>query len=213
MNAEYLLDAIGRLDDDLIQEAERYRRPKTRYGRLLGLAACFAMVIALGYVLTHVGGMSGGGAAPGFSGGGNSAAPAGGSSAPSMEDNAGVPAEPDAPLEGAAPSSPSGDSAEEPNSSAPVWDEPFTISMRLDVGHDYVSFFLYPKILDELPEGCVELGKLELWDVNKETEELYVPYTYSEEYAGCPVWLLAEENPEAIHFYVGLPEGGYLVND
>ena len=116
MNAEHLLDAIGRLDDDLVQEAERYRRPKARYGRLMGLAASFAVAVALGYVLTHVGGMSGGNsAAPEFSGGGNGGAPASGNSAPSgMEDGStGEVAEPNAPGESIY-SPPSGENAEAP---------------------------------------------------------------------------------------------------
>lgn len=67
MNTEHLLDAIGLLDDDLIQEAERYSRPKASadYSRWLGLAASFVVVIALGYLLRN--GI--------FMGGGNSAAP------------------------------------------------------------------------------------------------------------------------------------------
>lgn len=68
MNAEYLLDAMGLLDDDLIQEAERYScpKPKANYGRWMGLAASLAVVIALGYGVTHLG-----------MGGGNSMAPSG----------------------------------------------------------------------------------------------------------------------------------------
>lgn len=128
MNAEYLLDAIGQLDDDLVREAENYRRPKARYGRLMGWAACFAVAVALGYVLTHFG-MGGG--APSYSGGGNGGAPASGNSAPSAsnggsmpqkgdsgtqgaEDSAGALLEPEAPMGGSAPSSPSGENAEAP---------------------------------------------------------------------------------------------------
>ena len=70
MNPEYILDALGLLDDDLIQEAETCTIPKRQfsYRRWMTLAACLTVVIALGYVLTHVGGM-GGGAAPELSGG------------------------------------------------------------------------------------------------------------------------------------------------
>lgn len=71
MNPEYILDVLGLLDDDLIREAETCTAPGRRsgYRGWMTLAACFAVVIALGYVLTHVGGMgSGGGAAPEFSG-------------------------------------------------------------------------------------------------------------------------------------------------
>ena len=117
MNSEYLLDAIGQLDDELVREAERYRRPKVRYGRLMGLAASFAVVIALGYVLTHVGGMNGG-SAPSLSAGGSSSAPAGGGGAASG-DNSGAPRSEDSAFEPESPgetalSSPSGENAEAP---------------------------------------------------------------------------------------------------
>lgn len=62
MNAEYLLDAVGLLDDGLIREAEEYQPPRRDYRPLIGLAASFAIVLTLGYALTHLG--MGGGAAP-----------------------------------------------------------------------------------------------------------------------------------------------------
>lgn len=79
MNAEHLLDAIGLLDDSLIREAEEYRRPRAgrSYGVWLGWAASFAVVLVLGYGLTHLG-----------MGGGNSMAPA----APSGGNEASTPA-------------------------------------------------------------------------------------------------------------------------
>lgn len=67
MNAEHILDAMGLVDDDLIQEAERYSRPRGRmaHREWLGLAACFTVVVALVYGLAQLG-MSGGN---GYSGG------------------------------------------------------------------------------------------------------------------------------------------------
>lgn len=62
MNAEYLLDAVGLLDDGLIREAEEYQPPRRDYRPWIGLAASFAIVLTLGYALTHLG--MGGGAAP-----------------------------------------------------------------------------------------------------------------------------------------------------
>ena len=58
MNTEHILDAIGLLDDDLIREAEEYSRPRVRhsYGTWLGLAASFAVVLALGYGAVNLGG-------------------------------------------------------------------------------------------------------------------------------------------------------------
>ena len=75
MNAEHLLDAMGLLDDQLIQEAEAYR-PRSRRPSLrpwMTLAACFAVVMVLGYGLTHMGMGGGNSAAPENSGGAASA--------------------------------------------------------------------------------------------------------------------------------------------
>ena len=90
MNAEHLLDAIGLLDDSLIREAEEYSKPRARwdYRRWAGLAACAALVLVLGYGVTHLR-MGGNGAAPsnGMSGGATgepaASAPAGGETLPS----------------------------------------------------------------------------------------------------------------------------------
>ena len=66
MNSEHLLDAIGLLDDGLIHEAEEYRRPRRDYSRWISLAASLAVVLTLGYGLTHLGiGGGGGASAPG----------------------------------------------------------------------------------------------------------------------------------------------------
>lgn len=214
MNAEYLLDAIGQLDDDLIREAERYRRPRARYGRLMGLAACFAVAVALGYVLTHIGGMNGGSAPSYSAGGGNGGAPASGNSAPSTSDGADTQREPEQPL-GSASSSQGGENAEAPDNGAGgedayIWvsAKPLSVSVRLDENRLLNSTFFEARVLDELPEGCVELGRLRLLD---EAEETGVPYTDDEDYVGCPVWLLAD-GPETFTFYIELPIGGYLAS-
>lgn len=111
MNAGDILDAIGLLDDSLIQEAEEYSRPRKQagYRPWISLAACLAVVIALGYGavrLTYLGGGNGSGAAPGQAGcasnesQGGSAPPqgAGSDNAPS-EDQAPDAAEPALPEE------------------------------------------------------------------------------------------------------------------
>ena len=61
MTTEHILDAIGLLDDDLIQEAEGYMVPKRRLGvrSWAALAASFAVVILLGYGAVRPG-MAGG---------------------------------------------------------------------------------------------------------------------------------------------------------
>lgn len=80
MTSEHLLEAMGLLDDELIQEAEGYSRPRARTGRRqwLAWAASFAVVILLGYGVSRLGTAGGGSAAPeGYSGaaaGGNAAA-------------------------------------------------------------------------------------------------------------------------------------------
>ena len=88
MNAEHLLDAIGLLDDGLIQEAEEYSRPRKQinYRPWISLAACLVVVVALGYGVTHLemgGGSSMNGAAP--------AASQAGSPAGSAADNESLP--------------------------------------------------------------------------------------------------------------------------
>lgn len=75
MNAEYLLDAVGLLDDDLLREAEEYSRPRRDYRPWIGLAASFVVVLTLGYALTHLG--MGGGAPGNQMSGGAASAPAG----------------------------------------------------------------------------------------------------------------------------------------
>ena len=88
MNAEYLLDAVGFVDDDLLREAEEYHRPRRDYRPWIGLAASFVVVLTLGYALTQLG--MGGGAAPGNqASGGAASAPAGsygGAEGPPLEE-------------------------------------------------------------------------------------------------------------------------------
>lgn len=67
MTAEHILEAVGLLDDDLIRDAEEYRRPRRRHGAWTGLAASLAVVLILGYALTQL--RSGGGASKASSGG------------------------------------------------------------------------------------------------------------------------------------------------
>lgn len=93
MTSEQLLDAIGLLDDDLIREAEEYKVLKKRpdYRRWGSLAACCALVLALGYGALWLG--AGGDFKQvldwdGASGGGNTATPA--ASAPSASDHSWV---------------------------------------------------------------------------------------------------------------------------
>ncbi len=93
MTANHLLDAMGLLDDELIQQAEEYTRGKGKnYGKWMAWAASFAVVLVLGYGLTHLNiGMGGGaanGGAPGASQGASSA-PSASSGGGEMNDAAG----------------------------------------------------------------------------------------------------------------------------
>jgi len=57
MTAEYLLEAMGLIDDGLIQDAEvrpAARPAPVRWQRWGALAACLAVVVALGYGVAHL---------------------------------------------------------------------------------------------------------------------------------------------------------------
>lgn len=217
MNAEHLLDAVGQLDDDLIREAETYRRAKPRghYGTWLSWAASVAVVLALGYGAIQLGMFSKGGgsaapAAPSGNGVSTPAASTPASSAPAGgEDNSLMPPgegsgleSPGAPAQGA-----DGDASHDMRS------EVFSVSLKMDepmnrLWYTFQHWYGKDRTLEELPEGCVSLGKVE--DLS-ETEEAGVPYTDSEEFVGCQAWLLREDPVEKkFKLYVELPEGGYL---
>lgn len=59
MNAEFLLQAIGLLDDDLVEEALQSPVPRpsllTQTRRWVSMAACLALLLTAGYVVTHLG--------------------------------------------------------------------------------------------------------------------------------------------------------------
>ena len=205
MNAEHILDAVGMLDDDLVREAEEYSRPKARrgYGAWMGWAASFAVVLVLGYGLVRFGAGSGGGAA------GN--APA--ASAPATSAPMGG-AEQDGEVNGGAAASP-GDHAPgtSGDGSPDMRGEVLNVSLKMDepmnrLWYTFLHWYGEDRTLEQLPEGCVSLGKVESWS---ETEEAGVPDTDSEEFVGCEAWLLREDPVEkAFKLYVERPEGGYL---
>lgn len=112
MNAEYLLDAVGLVDDDLLREAEEYSRPRRDYRPWIGLAASFVVVLTLGYALTHLG--MGGGAPKNEMSGGAANAPSGsygGDGVPPLEEY-----RPPASAEGPDSSMPGGGDWAEPGS-------------------------------------------------------------------------------------------------
>ncbi len=106
MSAEHLLDAIGLLDDDLIQEAEAYAAQgrKPGYRAWLAWAAVFTVMVALSYGASHLG-MGGNSADPGWVSGGANSAPAASTPA-ATEGPTGEPA--DTPFDIPSPSEPAG---------------------------------------------------------------------------------------------------------
>lgn len=134
MNADFLLQAIGLLDDDLIEEARQpFRRRPTllfRARRWVSVAACLAILLTAGYVVTHLG--MGGGSS------GSASASAGGS-AP----NAGSGNTASGNTDGSASSS--AGSAQEPGGS---------IFLNSDV------YLLTGEIADTLPPDVLSLGVL-----------------------------------------------------
>lgn len=205
MNAEHILDALGLLDDDLVREAEEYSRPKARrgYGAWMGWAASFAVVLVLGYGLVRFGAGSGGGAA------GN--APA--ASAPAASAPMGG-AEQAGEASGGAPASPGGSAPGAFGDASPdMRGEVLSVSLKMDepmnrLWYTFLHWYGKDRTLEELPEGCVSLGKVERLS---NTEQPDVPYTDSEEFVGCQAWLLREDPVwKEFKLYVQRPEGGYL---
>ncbi len=203
MNSEFLLEAIGLIDDELISDAER-RTAKTviPLAKILSWAACLAVVIVLGYGVTHLR----------MGGAGNSAAPA--ASAPAASTPAastpaaGAPSgEAPAAPEPAAPaaSAPSGNEHEQWGDGSPsMKDEQLLVTVPIDgkvctFVHDYGE----DRTVDVLPEGCRHIGKVETW-----SETSTAPYTDYDVYLGCELWLLDEGEHQTL--YLELPEGGYL---
>lgn len=199
MNAEYLLDAIGQLDDDLVREAERYRRPRTRYGPLLGWVACFSVMLLLSYGVTHLG----------MGGGGNSMAPAnGGGTSPggysgvdtpdtAIGSSPGGAFEPDTPT-GSAPSS--GEYLPGDPQGAPLG----TVFVR--GAQRSGTYILNDEIVAELPKGGehVLLGSLLALEPDSPS-----PCTDVEEYVGLNLWAESSGTDLPSAVYVELPAGGF----
>lgn len=210
MNAEYLLDAIGLLDDGLIREAEEYSRPRRDYRPWIGLAASFAVILTLGYALTHLNLGMGGSAAPGNGmSGGAAGSPAG--------SYGGAEAPPPASAEGPDGSGPqSGEGPGSPDAAAPQEPGAFGGS---EVGSSeqgqqgiwvrgiyqaWTYYALSGDTVRELPPDSVPVGIL---------SSLYPdapsPYTNAEAYVGLELW----RSPDGAYVYAALPDGGYAVGE
>ena len=132
MNSEFLLRAIGLLDDDLIDEALRpaASRPSllAQARRWASVAACLALLLTAGYFVTHLG--------------------MGGSSSGSSSASAGE----EAPGNGTSSDSAAGGTGSSAGAVDPQ--EGGTIFLANQV------YCLTGETLPELPEGAVSLGEL-----------------------------------------------------
>lgn len=186
MTREELLEAIGRVDDDLIQEAEDYRRPARRLGlthwRPLagGLAACLVLAAVLYLPF-------------GMSGGDNTTSGAAGSSSTAQDSGSGswsgsgeaLPENPSAGDE-----SSGGSSSQEGGAAQDV--------LRTPAG----EYTLTGEMASALPEGSRQLGVLFLEGEDSQKGL----YTTRREYAGCMLW----EGPDGT-LSVKLPGDGYAL--
>ena len=197
MTAEYLLEAMGLIDDDLIQDAEvrpAARPAPARWRQWGALAACLAVVAALGYGVTHLpmGGGSKSSASP------SADAAASTTCGSSQEDFA------------CSSNSAAGASSVATGSEGPEagW-LGFRVLVTVD-GLTYAYNHTYPPSEDHgpwaetLPEGCRSVGA-----IVDEENDLLLPHTDTGVYVGCPLWLEGEGQESTL--YLELPQGGYLV--
>ena len=197
MTAEYLLEAMGLIDDDLIQDAEVRPAPRParswrqRWG---ALAACLAVVIALGYGVAHL--------PMAAKSSSSTASDAACGSAPSAT---GSSQEDFAYSNSTAGASSVADGSEYPEAG---W-LGFRVLVTVD-GLTYAYTHTYPPTEDHgpwvetLPKGCRSVGTI----VNEEND-LLLPHTDTGVYVGCALWLEGEGQESIL--YLELPQGGYLV--
>lgn len=202
MNTDFLLDAIGLIDDDLILDAEQQSvGPKVVPFRtkLTAWAACLAVVVVLGYGITHLPlmGSKSDSASTGAAAPSSPAASAPASSAPAADaPSESTPSSPSASI-------PSGDSSHESNLVG------FRVMVTLDsltyaYSHTYPYEEPHGAWVDALPEGCRHVGYVESID-----DDITVPHTDIGVHEGCALWLEGEGKDSTL--YLELPEGIYLV--
>lgn len=188
MTAVELLEAIGHVDDDLIQEAEEYRSPKRqtffRYWKPLagGLAACLVLA-ALFHLPLGISTSGGGAASTSGTSQSESATAGSGSSGASAGGEAGAPEN-------------DSNSASEPQ--APEAEEHPQDLLRTPEG----TYTLTGEMVSALPEGSRQMGVLFL----EGEDSASGLYTSRKEYAGCMLW----QAPDGT-LYVQIPGGGYAV--
>ena len=186
MTREELLEAIGRVDDDLIQEAEDCRLPARRPGlphwRPLagGLAACLVLAAVLYLPF-------------GMSGGDNTTSGAAGSSSTAQDSGSGS-------WSGSGEALPENPSAGDESSGGSSSQEGGAVQdvLRTPAG----EYTLTGELASALPEGSRQLGVLFLEGEDSQDQL----YTSRREYAGCMLW----EGPDGT-LYVKLPGNGYAL--
>lgn len=201
MTREELLEAIGRVDDDLIQEAEDCRLPvgRHRFTHWRPLAGGLAACLVLAAVLYLPFGMSGGGD--------NTTSGAAGSSSAAQESqtdhSAGTAQDGGSDVwsgSGSGEALPETPSAGNESSGGSSSQEGGAVQdvLRTPAG----EYTLTGELASALPEGSRQLGVLFLEGEDSQDQL----YTTRREYAGCMLW----EGPDGT-LYVKLPGNGYAL--
>lgn len=188
MTREHLLEAMGLLDDDLIQEAEKpVNRKKWNRDAWISLAACLAIVLTIGYGVVRNGWWSAN------SSSGSSSA---GAAAEDWTGNTGG----DAP----ASSETAPEEAGSGNASSSLGGEVLILTVPVgDEVYSYQHRYEQDQVLDTLPEGCRSLGQ-----VGSYTEGGNIPYTDGDVFQGSELWIAGEGWDGPV--YLETPGGTYL---
>lgn len=205
MTPEYLLDAVGLIDDDLIAEAEepltaRKPAPIVRLRRWGGaLAACLVLAFALNGVLTDTwksNNSNSGASAPSENMAGGAGLPAGSAGSESGDGDVSdfMSAEPNAPEQSGAAASSQG--------TAPGEVLPGTILVE-NAAHG-TSTYSIGRYVEELPQGAALVGELSETGPGAPS-----PSVDRAEYAGLELWMSAD----GTNVYVALPGGGWAEAD
>lgn len=202
MNTEFLLDAMGLLDDALIREAEQYapRRRPVPWQNWVAWAASLAVVITLGYGVVHIGFFGG-------MGGGSAEAPSGGADTPSGSTGGGSGwsvQDSDSQSQESLNQPPAGAAGPDAAGGGTGADTPlYTGFIWLEGTSQDLSGGVYQLTgqVAELPVETVSLGEL---------SALYPDapglITDVEAYVGCQVWAEGD-GPDRL--YIQLPDGRY----
>lgn len=187
MTSEFLLEAIGQLDDELVLEAASLpKRHAVPWSTLAGLAA--ALVLCAGLInAPHLLYRNASGTAAPETGGLMDQVQDGAGEYEYAADQESVMREPSADNKSESQAT-SGSTA---GVMAPVF---FT--------QRGIYMLMAPPAQAKLPDNCVSLGELSL---SQPDQDIY-PSTRTKELVGCPVW----ESPDGQILYIQLPDGMLL---